>query len=117
MEREFEDHHGSMSIEDREFMVRQTTHIHQREDRHFEMPLPLKKASVLPDNHQLVYQCLQSLKRKCAQNPEYAEAYSSYMNNMISKGFAECAPCGTKTDKVWYVPHHGVYHPKKPKKL
>ena len=23
----------------------------------------------------------------------------------------------TKDGKCWYIPHHGVYHPKKPKKI
>lgn len=40
------------------------------------------------------------------------------MTDTISKGYAEVVPEGqlTRMDrKVWYLPHHGVYHPKKGK--
>ena len=39
---------------------------------------------------------------------------------MIDKGYAEVVPMKdlTKDDgQVWYIPHHGVYHSKKPGKL
>lgn len=26
-------------------------------------------------------------------------------------------PLGSERETVWYIPHHGVYHPKKPGKL
>ncbi|XP_067023705.1 uncharacterized protein [Acropora muricata] len=34
---------------------------------------------------------------------------------MLEEGHAERAP--KRYETVWYVPHHGVYHPKKPEKL
>ena len=39
------------------------------------------------------------------------------MNEMLEKRYAEVVPASEQeTDsKVWYVPHHGVYHPKKSK--
>ena len=37
------------------------------------------------------------------------------MQMMLEEGHAEKAPEWYK--RVWYVPHHGVYHPKKPEKL
>ncbi|KAL6479012.1 hypothetical protein MHYP_G00124450 [Metynnis hypsauchen] len=36
---------------------------------------------------------------------------------IISKGDAELTPVTPEGDTVWYIPHHGVYHPKKPDKL
>ena len=37
------------------------------------------------------------------------------MEKMLQDGHAGKAP--KKGSSVWYIPHHGVYHPKKPKKL
>ena len=37
------------------------------------------------------------------------------MNDTIKAGYAERAP--KKNAKSWYIPHHGVYHPKKPGKI
>ena len=51
---------------------------------------------------------------------EYKEDYVAFMNQMITKGYAERVPTSeetTKDGKCWYIPHHGVYHPKKPKKI
>ncbi len=41
------------------------------------------------------------------------------MNDVIANGYAEeVAPIDVKSDKkVWFIPHHGVYHPKKPRKI
>lgn len=36
---------------------------------------------------------------------------------MISKGDAEPAPAASQGETVWYIPRHGVYHPRKPHKL
>lgn len=40
------------------------------------------------------------------------------MNDVMTKGYAEVVPQSElqpETGKVWYVPHHGVYHPRKRK--
>ena len=34
---------------------------------------------------------------------------------MIKKGYAEKVE--RVEENVWYIPHHGVYHPKKPNKI
>ena len=39
------------------------------------------------------------------------------MEEILSKGFAKISK-NTPTDgRVWYLPHHGVYHPAKPNKI
>lgn len=38
------------------------------------------------------------------------------MNNIMKKGYGEVVPQSelqAETGKVWYLPHHGVYHPQK----
>ncbi|KAK3751570.1 hypothetical protein QZH41_007533 [Actinostola sp. cb2023] len=40
------------------------------------------------------------------------------MTKVIDSGFAEkVEPAKSETMRVWYIPHHGVYHPKKPNKI
>jgi len=44
---------------------------------------------------------------------------TSSTSSIISKGYARPIPANNlKRDdaKVWYIPHHGVYHPNKPEK-
>ena len=59
------------------------------------------------------------LKKRFLQDEEYKEDYVKFMNDVIAKGYAEKAPTieakGGK--KVWFIPHHGVYHPKKQRKI
>ena len=57
---------------------------------------------------------------KFASDKGCKEDYVAFMNQMIMKGYAERVPTGEETTedgKCWYILHHGVYHPKKPKKI
>ena len=39
------------------------------------------------------------------------------MEDLVSNGYADPVPVEELTcteGKTWYIPHHGVYHPKKP---
>ena len=50
-----------------------------------------------------------------AKDPKYKDDYVKFIDDMLAKGYAEKAP---PTDgKAWYLPHHGVYHPRKPNKI
>ena len=54
------------------------------------------------------------LKRKFLKDYKYKEDYIKFMNEVFSRGDAEEAPAVAQDDRVkWYIPHHGVYHPKK----
>lgn len=39
------------------------------------------------------------------------------MNELIERGAAELVPEQLTSVSQWYIPHHGVFHPKKPDKL
>ena len=39
------------------------------------------------------------------------------MNEIIEKGYAKVSGRTPADDKLWYLPHHGVYHPAKPNKI
>lgn len=52
------------------------------------------------------------------KNPEFHADYKIFMYDIIAKAYAEKMPADSQCNKgeVWYIPHHGVYHPKKKKK-
>ena len=133
-----------VSQEDKKFLAIVKDGIHHREDGHYEMPLPLKEPTPnLPNNRDVAQRRLNQLKRRFESNKKYKEDYIAFMANMIQNGYAEKVPskkCLQKEDpascqlspggisvrqegsyakdrKIWYIPHHGVYHPKKPNKI
>ena len=95
--------------------------IHQRNDGHYEMPLPLKNDNVeLPNNKELALSRLMKLKQRLKSDTQYRKDYVNFMQENIKNGFAEKVPKEEVSDKnkhVWYIPHHGVYHNKKPGKM
>ena len=56
------------------------------------------------------------LQRKFEKNAQFKEEYTAFLENVINKGHAEAV---TKNElekddgRLWYIPHHGVYHSKK----
>ena len=42
--------------------------------------------------------------------------YSNFMEELFQKGYPETSPNVSDGNK-WYIPHHGVYHPAKPRKI
>ncbi|XP_068674508.1 uncharacterized protein [Montipora foliosa] len=110
-----------LSYEDRSFMSKVSKGIHQRFDGHYEMPLPLKQESItLPDNKEIALIRLSKFKRRLKTDSKYRKDYLSFMSDLISRGYAEKVPAeerAIKNGQVWYIPHHGVYHPKKPGKI
>ncbi|KAK7933319.1 hypothetical protein WMY93_004215 [Mugilogobius chulae] len=83
------------------------------------MPLPFKDnhSPSLPNNKRLATVRLQHLKKRLKADKEYHEHYTAFMNDIVNSGDAELAPLVSESETVWYIPHHGVYHPKKPTKL
>ncbi len=56
------------------------------------------------------------LEKKVQLEPGVQEEYIAFLTNVINKGYAEAVPQDQllrDDGKVWYIPHHGVYHPKK----
>ena len=123
MELDFCDRHvgQSPSQHDRRFLSLLKEGIHQREDKHYEMPLPFIMDNVpLPNNRVIAIERLQHLKRKLKRDADYQRDYVAFMKDLTEKGFAERVPVSElhlEDGHVWYIPHHGVYHPKKPGKI
>ena len=107
-----------MSREDLKFMnVMSTTTV--LTGGHYCIDLPFRQEnSVLPNNRCVAEQRLRSLKRKMDKNGSFKDEYTTFLNNMITQGYAEMIPADQQEQsdgKVWYIPHHGVYHPRKGK--
>ena len=116
-ERRYDDKE-EMSQEDKQFMhsVQKTTKF---VDGHYCIGLPLKdEAANMPSNRCMAVQRAASLKRKLKKNDVFLEDYKGFMKSILDKGYAVEVPeeqLDREDYRVWYVPHHGVYHPKKKK--
>ena len=120
---------GVLSQEDRKFLAIIECGIHHCEDGHYEMPLPLRvSAPTLPNNRTVTLRRLIQLKRRFQTDRRYKDDYTVFMEKVISNGFEKVPPLEAassgKADpnrpeqkQAWYIPHHGVYHPKKPTKI
>ncbi|KAG1968718.1 nek6 [Pimephales promelas] len=116
-ERSYEDKY--VSQDDVHFIQLLSDNIKQKRDGHFEIPLPFKGSCppALPNNKKLATVRLQHLKKKLKANKQYFDHYTAFMEETIKKGDAEPAPPLLEGETVWYIPHHGVYNPRKPGKL
>ena len=110
-----------LSVEDRRFLKIVREGVHQLEDGHYEMPLPMRSERVeLPNSKELAMSRLMKLKRRLTSDDQFRKDYNSFMQDIICSGYAERVPvdeASTKSKQVWYIPHHGVYHKKKPGKI
>ena len=116
-ERNYDDKE-ELSQEDKQFFqsVEKTTIF---ENGHYCIGLPLRNEKVqMPNNRSVAEHRIASLKRKFRKSPEFFEDYKNFMEAIITKGYAVRVPTQQLTredNRVFYIPHHGVYHPKKKK--
>lgn len=79
------------------------------------MPLPFKQRPYLPNNEPLAIVTLASQKEISDQ--EYKEHYVKLMEEVIRNGNAENVCDEWREGEKCYIPHHEMYHSKKPGKL
>ncbi|XP_076857249.1 uncharacterized protein LOC143511529 [Brachyhypopomus gauderio] len=106
-----------VSQEDILFLSKLKNSIKKNAQGHYEMPLPFKERPILPCNRQLATIRLNHLKRRLLRDELHKEHYVMSMNEVIKRGDAEEIRDDGIEGEKWYIPHHGVYHPKKPDKL
>ena len=108
--------HPRHSMNDVNFIRQLEDGIQVKENGHYEMPLPFKVPSPdMPDNKSVAVKRFEGLKRRFQRDEIYKQEYTRFMTDIINKGFAEKCEDSPSHGKVWYIPHHGVYHPKKRK--
>ena len=112
---------AASSQDDMLFLKKMEEGICQTEDGHYQMPLPLRENTPkLPDNKALALRRLLKLKSRMENDPRYRRDYTAFMQDLIEKGYAEKVredQQPSEDGRRWYIPHHGVYHPKKPEKI
>ena len=60
---------------------------------------------------------LKNLKKRFIKDKQYHKDYTSFMEDMIKKGYAEKSDSkANQQGKTWFIPHHGVCHPSKLRK-
>lgn len=105
-----------MSRDDLRFMETMTLSA-KLQDGKYCMKLPFRKRDVsLPNNIAVVKQRMLGLKRRFLSNPDLHQEYAEYIDGLISNTYAEGVPLRklqAEPGRVWYIPHHPVYHPRK----
>jgi len=107
--------------EDKKFVTIVNQGIRHTEDHHYEIPLPFRGDRLwFPDNKEQVLQRARWLRKKLLKSEKYHMDYVNFINSIIPKGFAQKVPSHlipAQMGHVWYIPHHGIYHTKKPNKI
>ena len=90
-----------------------------KKDGHYMMRLPFRDENLtMPNNKTVAELRAMALRRKLMKNESFRSDYNKFMNAMFDKGHAEQVPddqLSRSDGRVWYIPHHGVYHKKKHK--
>ena len=108
----------TMSQEDKQFMKIVENGIHKDEEGYYEIPLPFKREMpALPNNKAMAEKRLTHLKRRLICDPKLYQDYKAFMEQIIQNGDAEEINNEKEPTNAWYIPHHGVYHSKKPNKI
>ena len=86
---------------------------------HFEVPLPWNSSTqILQNNYVVARKRLDFLQRRLLQDEQFCEQCKAGMCKYIDKAYLELVTSEQSGDNnVWNMPHHGVFHPKKPNKL
>ena len=89
-------------------------------DGHYELPIPWKdETPAFPSNMHQAKTRLASTLRRLRRTGMY-DRYDAEMQKMLNSGYAEEVPEVelTRSDgKLWYLPHHPVFHEAKPDKV
>ena len=77
------------------------------------VPLPFPDPNLMfPNNKKHAIQRLMGLKRGFIKDNKFFQDYLSFMDNLLRSSCAKRSDASL-AGKIWYIPHHGVYHPSK----
>lgn len=57
------------------------------------------------------------LEKRFKREEKFLNDYKAFFEDMLSKGYVRESKTSPENGQCWYIPHHGVYHPKKPDKI
>ena len=117
------DNDVGLSIEDRRFMEIMEIGFHKNKLGNWEMPLPFRSQNVsMPINRAYAVKRLTGLLQTFKRKPQMGKDYIEFMSKILDKGHTvpvpneEISP-SENSGRIWYLPHFGVYHPKKPEQI
>ena len=87
---------------------------------HYEVPMLWKPNIDLPESFPVANRRLSSLSKRFQKDEIYFSMYEKNLNDYLQKGHARKLTeeeILKKTDKTWYLPHHGVVNVNKPGKV
>lgn len=88
---------------------------------HYQVALPLRNSCVnMLNNKKVAEQRALNLKRRFKRDSLFQQQYTDFMNGIFAKGYTEQVLSGElarSDERLWYIPHHGVYHPQKGKSV
>lgn len=112
---------SSLSCDDRKFLQIKENGFHKNASENWEMPLPFRRQdAAMPNNQSQAVHQLNGLLKTLKQKPQMKIDYLKFMEKVINKGHASPVPpedIQAQSGRVWYLPHFGEYHPKKPTKI
>ena len=107
-----------LSFEDKRFL-KIADESATKKDGHYEMRLPFRvEKLVMPNNKPVAELRAATLLNKLKRNEDFRTDYTTFMNGMLENEYAEKVPddqLSRSDGRVWYIPHHAVYHKKKKK--
>lgn len=107
-----------LSLEDEIFMAKiERETIFQ--DGNYTIPLPFRQTNLrMPNNREQATKRANWQRRKMQRDPNYHKEYTTFITKMLDNGYAMRVPADrltAPTGELWFLPHHGVYHPQKRK--
>ena len=110
----------ALSHDDMKFIKKVEEGRHRTDDRHYALPLPLKdERTMLPNNRELALSRIKKLKTEARLNVSerlpriHDRDHREGLRRTCSAERVPLEELFLDNDRVWYIPHHGVYHPKK----
>lgn len=106
------------SIDDRKFITKLEKETYQDENTGFiTMPLPFKQrpTGMGAITRKVAEHRFHLLQKRMDRDPRYAKLYHEFMETIMKNSDAE--EVSEDGAESWYIPHFGVYNPKKPNKI
>ncbi|XP_071832987.1 uncharacterized protein [Apostichopus japonicus] len=108
---------NSISQDDIRFLQILESSVAVNEKGHIEMPPLSSHGHTCQTTNKLAAIRMSHLKRRLDGDPNYKEHNVKFVEGMLEDGDAVQVADRGQPGEVYYIPHHGVYHPKKHNKL